>query len=107
MSEAVECAKKTWTEAELQALPDEGYNYELVNGELVMSPKDNFEHEHLCGRLFLGLANFYRSLRFGVVLGSNLGCWMHNRNCRAPDISFIPKARLQQLGFRPSTRKFL
>jgi hypothetical protein len=27
---------------------------------------------------------------------------MHNRNCRAPDVSFIPKARLRQLGFRPS-----
>jgi len=107
MSAAVASEKKLWTEAELQALPADGYIYELVNGELVMSPKNNFQHENLCGRLFLELANFNRAHRLGVVLGSNLGCWMNNQNCRAPDISFIPKARLQKLGFRPSTRKFL
>ena len=107
MSVTVEQPGKVWAEADLQGLPDDGYNYELVNGELVMSPKNNFEHENLCGRLFLELANFNRAHRLGAVLGSNLGCWMNNRNCRAPDISFIPKARLQRLGFRPSTRKFL
>jgi Uma2 family endonuclease len=107
MSAAVASEKKYWTEAELQALPKDGYNYELVNGELRMSPKSNFQHENLCGRLFLELANFNRTHRLGVVLGSNLGCWMNNRNCRAPDISFIPKARIEKLGFRPSTRKFL
>jgi Uma2 family endonuclease len=31
---------------------------------------------------------------------------MCNRNCRAPDLSFIPKERLQSLGFSPSARKF-
>jgi Uma2 family endonuclease len=104
MSAAVDAAKKVWTQAEIEALPDDGYNYEVVNGELAMSPKNNFEHENLCARLFLELANFNRTHRLGAVLGSNLGCWMQNRNCRAPDIS---KARLQQLGFKPSTRKFL
>lgn len=99
--------KRLWTEEELQALPDDGYDYELVNGELVMSPKNNFEHETICVRLLLGLANFNRAHHLGAVLGSNLGCWMHNRNCRAPDVSFISKQRLQQLGFKPSTRKFL
>ena len=99
-------AKKVWTEAELQALPDRGYKYELVDGELVMSPKNNFQHESLCGRLYLEMARFNRQHRLGAVLGSNLGCWMKNRNCRAPDISFISKARLQQHGFKPSTRKF-
>jgi len=49
MSVAVATEKKLWTEAELQALPDDGYNYEVVNGELVMSPKNNFQHENLCG----------------------------------------------------------
>src|SRR5580765_3019266 len=107
MSGAVESAPKVWTEAELQALPDEGYKYELINGELVMSPKNNFEHENIVMRLSTALNAFAVQHRLGAVLGSNLGCWMNNRNCRAPDISFIPKARLQRLGFRPSTRKFL
>ena len=99
-------ARKVWTEAELQALPEDGYIHEVVNGELVMSPKNNFQHENICGRLFLALANFNREHRLGVVLGSSAGYWMKNRNCRAPDVSFIPKARLIQVGFRPSTKKF-
>jgi Uma2 family endonuclease len=107
MSGAVESVPRAWTEADLQALPDNGYIHELVDGELVMSPKNSFEHENLCSRLFLELASFNRIHRLGAVLGSNLGCWMNNRNCRAPDISFVSKARLQRLGFRPSTRKFL
>jgi Uma2 family endonuclease len=107
VSVAVETSKRVWTEEELQALPDNGYKYELVDGELVMSPKNNFEHESLCARLFLALANFNHARHLGAVRGSNLGCWMHNRNCRAPDISFISKERLQAFGFRPSTRKFL
>lgn len=33
-------APKQWTEEALQALPDDGFVPELVNGELVMSPKN-------------------------------------------------------------------
>ena len=52
------------------------------------------------------LENFNQSRRLGVVLGSSAGCWMKNRNCRAPDVSFIPRERLARLGFKFSTRKF-
>jgi Uma2 family endonuclease len=99
-------AQKTWTEAELEALPDDGYIHEVVNGELIMSPKNNFRHENICGRLYFAMESFNREHRLGVVLGSSAGCWMKNRNCRAPDVSFIPNSRLIQLGFRRSTRKF-
>ena len=72
-----------------------------------MSPKNNFEHEQIGMRLSTALEVFNQAHRLGAVLGSSFGCWMQNRNCRAPDISFIPKARLLSLGFTPSTRKFL
>src|SRR2546426_8660662 len=72
-----------------------------------MSPKNNFQHESIFNRLFLALAQFNRQHRLGIVRGSNAGFWMQNRNCRAPDISFIPKARLHALNFSPNSRKFL
>jgi Uma2 family endonuclease len=99
-------ANKAWTEAELEALPDNGYKYELVDGELVMSPKNNFQHENICNRLQYALESFNRTHRLGVVLGSGAGYWMENRNCRAPDVSFIGKDRVIKLGFKFSTRKF-
>ena len=97
---------KVWTEAEIEALPGDGYLHEVVNGELVMSPKNNFLHENIFSRLYLALAEYNRQHRLGVVRGSSAGFWMRNRNCRAPDISFIPKARLEQLDFRPNARRF-
>jgi hypothetical protein len=47
----VESAHKAWTEAELKALPDDGYLHELVDGELVMSPKNDPYHGDICHSL--------------------------------------------------------
>ncbi len=55
MSATVEHARKVWTEADLEALPDNGYNHELVKGELVMSPKDNYQHGDICAQLLTAL----------------------------------------------------
>src|SRR5437868_11470384 len=107
MSITGESPKKVWSEAELQRLPGDGYIHEVVDGELVMSPKNNFQNEDIGAELLTALRTFAKAHKLGAVVGSNFGCWMHNRNCRAPDISFIPKARLRSLGFTPSTRKFL
>ena len=106
MSATLEPPKKVWTEAELEALPNEGYLHEVVNGRLIMSPKNNFFHERICMRLSSAMNAFVNERRLGVVLGSSAGFWMSNRNCRAPDISFVPKARMDALGFKPSSRTF-
>src|SRR5436190_11179976 len=106
MSVAVEVPKRVWTEAELQELPEEGFIYEVVNGELVMSPKNNWYHGRICTRLLTGLQNFVSQHRLGAVLDSSTGFWMFNRNCRAPDISFVPKARLKAIGFGPNEKRF-
>lgn len=106
MSVAVEAPIKVWTEAELQALPEDGQLHEVVGGELVMSPKNNFQHGSIASRLFLALGNYAQEHRLGVVLDSSTGFWMKNRNCRAPDLSFVSRARLIALGFKGSTRAF-
>jgi Uma2 family endonuclease len=84
MSAAIETPNKVWTEAELQALPEDGFIRELVNGELVMSPKNDWYHGRICSRLLTALLNFVSEHRLGAVLDSSTGFWMHNRNCRAP-----------------------
>src|SRR2546425_6343742 len=103
---AANVAKKEWTEAELEALPDDGYVHEVVGGELVMSPKNDFYHGEICMRLSTALSSHAMEHRLGVVLDSSTGFWMSNRNCRAPDISFVSKARLRSLGFTRTTQEF-
>jgi len=104
MSAAVESPKRVWTEAELQALPEDGFIHEVVNGELIMSPKNNFQHGTIASRLLIALGNHAQQGRLGVVLDSSTGFWMRNRNCRAPDVSFIAKGRLS--GWKPSAQEF-
>jgi len=106
MSAAIDQAGKIWTEADLQALPDNGCLHEVVEGELVMSPKNNFQHEQICERLNFALESFNRAHRLGAVFGSSMGFWMKSRNCRAPDVSFVLKERLIRLGFKPDAKTF-
>jgi len=106
MSAAVEMPKKVWAEADLQALPEDGFIHEVVNGELVMSPKNTWYHGRIGMRLSAALFEFSRKHQLGAVLDSSTGFWMHNRNCRAPDVSFVPTARLAALGFKPREQRF-
>jgi Uma2 family endonuclease len=106
MNATVETSPRDWTEAELQALPPDGSIHEVVDGRLVMSPKNDFQHGDIASRLFLALGNHAQQHRLGLVLDSSTGFWMRNRNCRAPDISFICRQRVRALGFKPSTQSF-
>lgn len=103
---AIASEKRVWTEEDLQALPEDGFIHDVVDGELVISPKNDFFHGRICTRLSAALHTFVVQHRLGAVLDSSTGFWMKNRNCRAPDVSFITRQRLKQLGFKPSTRKF-
>jgi Uma2 family endonuclease len=96
--------RKVWTEADLEALPDDGYIHELVDGELVISPKNNYTHGDICPELLTALRTFARDKKLGAVWDSSIGFWMRNRNCRAPDISFVAKERLK--GLKRSANRF-
>jgi Uma2 family endonuclease len=106
MTTAASIERKVWTEAELEALPEDGYNHEVVDGELVMSPKNNPYHGKICAELLTTLWAFVKARQLGAVWDSSTGFWMYNRNCRAPDISFIRKERLQALGFKSNSQNF-
>jgi Uma2 family endonuclease len=97
---------KIWTEEDLLSLPNDGYTHELIDGKLIMSPKNNFFHGRICTRLLTALSTFSTERKLGLVLDSSTGFWMQNRNCRAPDVSFISVSRIQAMGFDPSSRSF-
>jgi Uma2 family endonuclease len=107
MTPAASVERKVWTEAELQALPEDGYIHEVVDGELVMSPKNNSFHGKISAQLLIALGTFVMARKLGAVWDSSTGFWMHNRNCRAPDLSFITKERLRALGFKSTDRSFI
>ena len=106
MTTAGSVERKVWTEAELQALPEDGYIHEVVDGDLVMSPKNDPYHGDICAELSMALRAFAKARKLGRVWDSSTGFWMSNRNCRAPDVSFVSNERLHALDFQPKARKF-
>jgi hypothetical protein len=68
MNVVVETPKKLWSEAEVQALPEDGFIHEIVDGELVMVPRMIFSRRYL--HAALGRASDFCPLRpFGRVSG--------------------------------------
>jgi len=76
-------------------LPDDGYKYELVDGELKVSPS-GLEQEDIGITLANHLKNYVASRNLGRVYGSNAGYRLPNGNVRAPAVSFIRQERLPE-----------
>jgi Uma2 family endonuclease len=54
----------------------------------------------------MALRTFAKARQLGAVWDSSTGFWMSNRNCWAPDVSFVSRERLQALGFKQQARNF-
>jgi len=89
---------KVWTEEELMSLPDIAGRYELVEGELVVTPAATFKHEIIGGILIAEISYVLKQSKLGRVGGSSLGCWMNNGNLRSPDVFFVSWKRFKELG---------
>jgi Uma2 family endonuclease len=58
---------KQWTLEELHSLPDDGNKYELVRGELFVTPAPAVSHETVASRLSLMLTPHVEQHRLGLV----------------------------------------
>ncbi len=74
--------RKEWTEEALRALPQDGRKYELLAGELVVSPT-GFQHGYIALRLATAMLEFALKHRLGVVVDSSTGFRMSNGDCFA------------------------
>jgi Uma2 family endonuclease len=86
-------ARTTITDQELLRLPRDGNKYEVVEGELRMSPA-GWLHERIVARLAARLGSFVEARQLGDVLGSNVLYVLPSGNRRAPDLSFVAAGRL-------------
>lgn len=64
---AMATTRKVWTLEELHSLPDDGNKYELVRGELFVTPPPTDEHETILARLTALLVPFVATHHLGLV----------------------------------------
>lgn len=86
----------TWlTPDDLLRMPDDGYQYELIEGELQRMAPDNMEHGGIGDNLSAPLSWFVRKRRLGRVF-SNVGFTLADDppTVLGPDVSFVRADRV-------------
>ena len=85
--------KGTATVEDLLNMPEDGQKYELVDGEIVVSPT-GLKHSKISIKIARILATFLDQHPTGELLGSDLGIWLANGNLRSPDLTFVRNEKL-------------
>lgn len=57
-----------WTYADYQRLPDDGRRYEVIRGNLYVTPAPGFDHQSTASELYFRLAAFVRDEELGTIL---------------------------------------
>jgi Uma2 family endonuclease len=81
--------KRAWTLAELHRLPDDGNRYELIRGELFVTPPPSFAHETLASVLTRILDRHVESQGMGRVYHPR-AVFQTSDSQAEPDVMVIP-----------------
>lgn len=63
----VSVERTDWTVAQLQAIPEDGNRYEIIDGVLYVTPPPRLPHQIVLGRLHVQLGAYADSLDFDVL----------------------------------------
>ena len=88
-----------WSYADWLRLPDDGYCYELIEGELFASPSPSIEHQNAVSALLTEIRHYARGKGLGLVLAAPIGVQLPEHTVVVqPDVLFISRDRLDIVG---------
>lgn len=79
-----------WTVAMLDDLPDDGNRYEIIDGELFVTPAPADRHQHAVGELYLLLAPYAKSIGVDLLFAPSAVRFSQRREVQ-PDIYARPR----------------
>ncbi len=82
-------AARHWTREEVLALPDDGNRYELIDGELLVSPSPNWLHQQAVLALIRRVDPYVRLHRLGTVGIAPCDLDLHDGQVVQPDLFVI------------------
>ena len=82
-----------WTSADLEALPNDGKRYEIIDGELYVSRQPHIHHQDACGEVFAVLREWSKQSGLGRPILTP-GLIFGDDDDVAPDVVWISTARL-------------
>jgi Uma2 family endonuclease len=82
------------TYEEFRQLPDDGKHYELIHGEVHLSPSRSTKHQLILGNTSVSLGTYVRSARLGVLFCAPLDVCLNPDTALQPDLIFISAERV-------------
>jgi Uma2 family endonuclease len=88
------------TASELYEMPDDGFRYELVKGELRKMSPSGSEHGAVVVNMTVLLGQYVKKNKLGVCFGAETGFKITSDpdTVRAPDVAFIRRERIPESG---------
>lgn len=86
-----------FTYADYRSLPEAGPRYQLLDGDLVMSPAPSLRHQDIVGRLYAALMTFVAPRKLGKTYVSPVDVILSDTDVPQPDVVFVSNARASTL----------
>ena len=81
-----------WTAEMVRALPDDGNRYELIDGELLVSPSPRLVHQQATALLWQALYTYVRAQNVGRAYMSPADIELEPETIAQPDVFVVPLA---------------
>ena len=83
-------AARQWTVEEVWALPEDGNRYEVIDGELFVTPSPRSHHQDAVGELFAALRDYLKRVPVGRAYSSPADIRYGPRTMVQPDVFVAP-----------------
>ena len=83
--------RRQWTADDLQDMPDDGQRYEVIDGELFVTPAPSFDHQGALLLLCRKIADYLDREPVGYVLFSPADITFSPRRAVQPDLFVVPR----------------
>jgi len=97
---STQIAPHRWTYDEFARLPDDGNRYEIIAGELCMTPAPTLTHQRIVTRLVATLERFVREHALGELYAGPVDVLFGEGDYLAPDLVFVRRDRTSILNER-------
>jgi Uma2 family endonuclease len=84
--------RRHWTVDDLEDLPSDGNRYEVIDGDLFVTPAPSYRHQAAVGELFSRLYEYALRERVGYVFGAPIDVEFSKDRVVEPDITVLPLA---------------
>ena len=85
-------AKDDYTYDDYLAIDDDN-RYEIIEGELVLTPSPTIIHQHIAAKIETVIRNFVEQSNLGMVMGAPLDVVLDKNVVLQPDVLFVSRER--------------